>query len=340
MRSIVAGVLCVIACVVPAVCAEGAPEAKSVQEGQLTGVLDVGCAFTSDWRFMAPALAGDVFGPGGNPKPILYQGEMAPRGMLILRRPGDPETTPKELHRIIRSKDHDITSCLQLVGAQYRSGPGAPTVRVPAEKLPKLKVRYAPEMPAEIAFPGAQTCVLLYEIGEGKKDEWPEGYWSVSLRLDVGALRMRIERQDTLSVADPARPEGTAVIYVMEFDAKAVRTKEDRENLLYFGYLNRLRSGDLAIRKTAIEPLRELVKAYPRHGELLLQQAKLFAEGEQYSEAAASAKEIVKYAAEGTLQAWFVAGLEERMSREEALQWLQREIAFWEQKAKERKEGE
>ncbi len=335
MRALVLSLISIATLAAPSVWAENGAKTEPADGGvQSSPRLDVGCAFTTCWRFMAPALAQDAFGTARQPKSILYLGKMVPRGMLVLRRPGDPKETPKELHRTVRSKDRDITSCLQVVGAQYRPSPKALTVWVPADKLPKLKVQYAPGMPAEILFPGAQNCVLLYEIGEGREDEWPEGWWSVSLRFDAGPLNVRLERQDVLSVADPARPEGTAVIYEVKFDAKAARTKTDQENLLYYTYLDRLRSGDLAVRLTAIEPLTGLLEAYPRHGELLHGLAKLQAEAERYADAAATGRKIEKFAREGTLYPWPAAPLGERMTHEETLEYLQRMIGMWEGKAK------
>ncbi|KKL19234.1 hypothetical protein LCGC14_2467530 [marine sediment metagenome] len=294
----------------------------------------VGYAFVPSWRLGAPAFVLQMFSKPSREGPVVYVGKTVPRGLLVLRSLQKADGKLNHGQCAVRSKEVDITSLLQVIGAQYHKVGDNHVQWVPADKLPKLKVRYEPLLPKEISFPGKQNCVLLYEIGQGRENEWREGYWAVSLRFDVSSLNMRLKPQGSGGVVDPAKKEGLSVIYTVRFLAKTVRTEVDKHNLLYHTYLNRKASGNQGLRKRAIEPLSELIRAYPSEANLLYARAKLLAEYAGYARAIKDLDRIEVLVEKGTPRSTFVPPTGERgMSKKQVISILRGLKRVWSRKA-------
>jgi hypothetical protein len=294
------------------------------------GRIHVGFAFVPSWRLGAPAFAQEVFPKASDAGDIVYLGQVVPRGLLVLRGPNTGNGTQDGTGVVVRSATVDITSHLQVIGAQYRKTGEERVEWIPAEKLPKCRVTYEPLLPKEIGFPGRQNCVLLYEIGTGAGDEWREGLWIVSLRLDLTSLNIQLEPQGSGAVADPMKPDGSAVIYQLRFSAKSANTEAAKQNVLYYTFLTRKSSDDEGMRKKAIEPLNELVKAYPTEANMLFARAQLLAADRRYGEAIEDIARIEAVLDKGEQRTVFSPlPSEEQMSKEAVISVLRGMKRSW-----------
>lgn len=287
---------------------------------------ELGHDFRPAWRLGVPALAFEEYPAPVRREPLLFAGRMKPRGTLVLRSPGNLSATPPERRRLLRSSGVNITTNLALIGAQHESTNGTLTW-VDAAQLPALTVQYDPDMPMNIEVPNVPgVCVLLFELGSGLESEWAPGLWTVKLRFDAGALNMRLTGAGLNGVPDPARPAGTAVIYEMQFCAKAAVSSDDEANFDLFQYQNAIATNDTA----AMPPLDRILLAYPNDGNVRFARGKLLLASGRKSEALADAREVLRLAESGELRRPFTPPAQGKMNRAEAIEWLQAEIERWE----------
>ena len=293
----------------------------------------INCAFDMRWRRGTPAFAAERFPQPRPGLPVLFLGEMAPRGMVILSSPGDAEAVPESMRRVVRAENTSITKVLEPAGAHYRD-PAGNVTWVSPEELPALHVRYEPSLPREITFPGPVNCVLLFQFGDGKQDEWREGDWAVSIRCDSRPLNASLAPGGSGSVRDPRRQDDTALIYTFRFIAKPARSAEDRHDLLYFRSLDAKCSGDRKrLTNEALPALDALAEAYPAYGPVLLERAELLAELGQFGDAATQGRRLIRLAEQGQLGVPLPQGRLRNATREEALARLRGRVDSWAKQA-------
>jgi tetratricopeptide (TPR) repeat protein len=284
------------------------------------------CDLRDAWRLGAPAFASEEFPQPLRPEPVLYLSHMKPRGVFVLRDPGVLATTPESQQRVLRSPQVDVTGLLNLVGAQFQADNGA-AQWFDAPQLPKLKVRYDPEMTSRVVVPSQPgTCVLLLEIGEGHPNEWTPGLWTVKLRFDGAPLNVRLAPFALTGTPDPARPAGSALIFDLKFRAQPIRSEDDQLNLDLFHYADARATNGTA---HALAALDRILAAYPNDGNLRYARAELLKQAGRNQEALEDLRTVESLAVGGQLRRRFLPPGQERMTRQEALEWLRSQITTW-----------
>lgn len=303
---------------------------------QVIPLPELGYDFHMSWRLGASVFTYQEF-PLPAPHqdhPLLYDRVMIPRGSLILERQGNLANTPVEQQRILRSKDVDITPLLTVVSAQHRNEKGE-VKYYPSQNLPKIKVMYEPEMPDEIVLPSeVGTAVLLWQIGAGKDDEWAEGYWHVTLRLDARSLKVQLTPQGAGGIPASGKEgrEGGVVLFPFDFNVKKIRTEDDRLNYFMFKYQDDKSKGDYA---ESLAALNAILKKYPNDGPTLFARSQLYADAlKNFPAAVTDVQQLLKFAEENHLRRWFrPLTIDSRSTPEEAIEWLKKHIQFLEYRA-------
>ncbi|MCP4375048.1 MAG: hypothetical protein GY794_02535 [bacterium] len=283
------------------------PVAKPTTQPVRQGRPELSIAFKMRWRLGAPAFATEEFPVRKGYEAILYVGQMAPRGLLVLDPVRDQDKSSRSV--VLRSDKIDITSHVRVAGAHYNKPGSDKTTYVPPDKLPPIRVIYEPELPRTIVAPGKMNCVLLFQIGEGKKkDEWAEGRWSVSVEFDSSGLDATVRRGGTGIVEVPARDpkkNGKRMVYRFSFLAKSVKTDGDKHNVSYYRYRELLSQEGAKARSQALVPLGKLIKAYPNEANLLYARTQLLVENRRYKEAIEDLSRIEALVDRGKLRTAF-----------------------------------
>jgi len=114
----------------------------------------------------------------------------------------------------------------------------------------------------------------------------------------------------------------------MQFQAKPVVNQADEMNVLLFQAAEARTQKDGAPR--ALAALDRILQAYPTDGNLRFTRAELLREAGRKAEALADAKQVLALGKASQLRTRFTPPTRGRISREQALAWLEDEISHWE----------
>lgn len=283
--------------------------------------------FLMQWRLGAPSFAGDLFSSTPTRDYVLYAGYMAPRGTLVLR----PEKASGR-RVLLRSTTVSILPLLTVQGAQFQKDGQTRSEFVPPEKLPKLKVKYEPDLPGELSAPGPRNCVLLFEIGEGKTGEWEEGHWQVTIGFDFSKLAVTpIDAGVGIIKREVEKGKGPLALYSFQFVAKKVRTEADNHNLLHYRYLNSRTDPNGS--EATLESLGALIKVYPNEANFLHERACILASLSRFEGALKDFASIKALLREGRLRTRFSLDVDgDEMKPEAAIVLLELVERQWREK--------
>ncbi len=288
--------------------------------------LRVNFSINLNWRLSGPSFAYEIYPLTNDPAPFIFDGAMVPRGQIVLSCIGAETDQSQE----VKSRNVSITHVVEIAGAHHWDLEGN-SKWLEADELPPLQVFYEPKMPDKISFPGPHNCVLLFEIGEKKQDEWAEGSWSVMLRLNASKLNWRLEPYGLDSQYDPAFPEGTAALHKIDFKVKKLTTDADFHNLFYFEYLEATMDDEPgSMTNRALPKLNALLEVYPNDGFLLYARAQYYMGVDSFDLAIADGKKVMALYKQEKLTRMFELSMPVE-NPEEVSELLEFEVMAWEQ---------